>query len=34
MRERADAERVDQTLNVVTGGDDLYEQEADDGRRS
>ncbi len=33
LRERADAERVEQTLNVVSGGDDLYEQEPDDGQR-
>jgi xanthine/uracil permease len=33
MREKADAERVDQTLNIVSGGDDYYEQEQDDGQR-
>jgi uracil-xanthine permease len=32
MREKADAERVDQTLNVVSSGD-VYEQESDDGQR-
>jgi xanthine/uracil permease len=33
MREKADSERVDQTLNIVSGGDDIYEQEHDDGQR-
>jgi xanthine/uracil permease len=32
MRERADAERVDQTLNVVSS-EGVYEQESDDGQR-
>jgi hypothetical protein len=33
MRERADAERVDQTLNVVSS-EGVYAQEPDDGQRS
>jgi uracil-xanthine permease len=33
LRTKADNERVDQTLNIVSSGDDLYEQEPDDGQR-
>jgi uracil-xanthine permease len=33
MRDRADAERVDQTLIVVDSKDGIYEQEPDDGQR-